>query len=170
MPTLVVAAARPYLNALWRALNPSRIDVVTAEFERAVSVAVENQPDLILVASPPIPDALKTCERLLENGSTRNIPISLISLDYNVIDGASSFFLKAPAQMAAAKFGHRPSARDSKGTTSDTQSVVGEKRKKQLLSVVNLLNYAENEILDLNLETSAVLLEATIADLVQNLD
>ncbi|MHC2432650.1 hypothetical protein ACVMB0_000025 [Bradyrhizobium sp. USDA 4451] len=43
-------------------------------------------------------------------------------------------------------------------------------RQKQLLSIIQLLHYAEAEILELELETSAVLLAAVITHLTQHLD
>ncbi|MDA9481362.1 hypothetical protein XI07_04880 [Bradyrhizobium sp. CCBAU 11445] len=50
-----------------------------------------------------------------------------------------------------------------------SQSAVGN-RQKQLLSVIHLLHHAEAEILELDLETPAVLLAAAITDLTQHLD
>lgn len=50
------------------------------------------------------------------------------------------------------------------------QPVTDNRRQKQLLSLLDLLRYAEAEIAELNLETSAVLLRATIAELAQNVE
>ncbi|WP_439360476.1 hypothetical protein [Bradyrhizobium sp. DASA03007] len=55
-------------------------------------------------------------------------------------------------------------------TAEDHQSVADGKRKQQLLFILSLLSYAEAEIAELNLETSAVLLEAAIADIFQHLE
>lgn len=167
-PTALVVAARPYASELRQALDQSSIHVLAAEFERTVFLAVEHQPDLILVASPPIRDALKTCQRLLENRSTRDIPISLISLDCNMVDEAST---KGRTLATAGEFPDRLTARERKGrfTGVNNQLAVDGQRQKQLLSVLDLLRYLETEISELELETSAVLLGAAIADVAQKL-
>lgn len=165
----LVAAAKPHLNDLLQAVDRSGLHVVIAEFERAVSFVEKHQPDLIFVAAPPILDALKACERLLENGSTRDIPLFLVVLDYNAIDEP---FITAPARSTAGEVLYLEIARSRKEecAADDTASTVDCKRQKRLLSVLDLLQYAEAEITELDLETSAVLLEATIADLVQHLE
>lgn len=56
----------------------------------------------------------------------------------------------------------------SRNVTRKTYATDG-KGPKQLLSILHLLRYAEAEVSELGLETSAVLLEAAIADLAQNL-
>lgn len=165
----LVAAARPYLKELRQAIGQSRIHAVTGEFERTISLALEHQPDLILVTGPPVADALKTCKRVLENPSTRNIPISLISL-HNMSDNASSIFLKPSAQGMPGEFQYRQIVRGNKGAfaADDNQYSVDGKRQKQLMGILDLLRYAEAEISELDLETSAVLLGAAIADLARN--
>lgn len=166
-PLALALAARPYLNELRQAVDQSGIHVLGAEFERAVCLAVEHQPDIILVASPPIEDALQTCRHLLENYSSRNIPISLISLDCNMIDTP---FTETPALATAGETPYRQFAADYKEGLADAQPTNDDKRTTRLLSVVNLLRYVEVEIVELKLETSAVLLEAMIVDLAQSLD
>ncbi|WP_143270748.1 hypothetical protein [Bradyrhizobium brasilense] len=52
----------------------------------------------------------------------------------------------------------------------DDQPVANGTRKEQLLSILNLLRYAEAETAELNLETSKVLLGAAIADVAQHLE
>ncbi|RXG86621.1 hypothetical protein [Bradyrhizobium zhanjiangense] len=172
MPIALVVAARPYLKELRQALDQSRIQIVTAEFERSVPVAIEHQPDLILIASQPIPDVLQTCQRLLENGSTRNIPIFLISLEFSGIDNAPPVFRETAPQTRAGEFSHRSTPRRDKGKfpQDNDHSVVNSRRQTQLLSVLDLLCYAEAEIAELGIETSAALLGATIADVAQNLE
>ncbi|WP_036051470.1 hypothetical protein [Bradyrhizobium sp. Tv2a-2] len=44
------------------------------------------------------------------------------------------------------------------------------KRNKLLLSITQLLRYAQAEIAELDLEISGILLEATIADIARELD
>ncbi|WP_028351638.1 hypothetical protein [Bradyrhizobium murdochi] len=94
----------------------------------------------------------------------RNILISSNWLNDKAIDDA---FIRTPAQATISDF-LRQVVRDSK-LESAAQSVIGE-RQKQLLIIINLLRYAEAEILELNLEISAVLLGAAITDLTQQLD
>ncbi len=64
-----------------------------------------------------------------------------------------------------------PFVRDRKrqSATYPPQSPV-DTRQKQLLSLIHLLRHAEVEILELDLETSAVLLGAAITDLTRHLD
>ncbi|KRQ97508.1 hypothetical protein CP49_37945 [Bradyrhizobium valentinum] len=64
-----IVTARYYLNELWQAIDQFGIHVVTAEFDRTVFLAVDSLPN-VLVASRPIRDALKACQRLLENRPT----------------------------------------------------------------------------------------------------
>ncbi|MCA6120134.1 hypothetical protein J6524_35655 [Bradyrhizobium sp. WSM 1738] len=52
----------------------------------------------------------------------------------------------------------------------DIHSLADSERRKQLLSILDLLRYAEAEVRELDLETSAVLLAATITDVAQNLE
>ncbi|MHB0773888.1 PleD family two-component system response regulator [Bradyrhizobium sp. 1.29L] len=164
-PMVLAIAARPYLDRLSKVLDQSEVCLVAAEFERSVFAAADSQPDLILVASPPIGDALNTCQRLRENRSTRYIPIFLISLNYNVIDDTSSIHqATAGASPCRNKSDKRVIAAE------DAPSLVGRKEKKQLEGILHLLRYVEAEIIQLHLETSAVLLGASIADLAQNLE
>lgn len=170
MPMALVVAASSYFNELWEAIDHSETHAVVVDFEGAVALALEHQPDLILVVPPPIRDALKSCERLLGNRATRNIPISLVSLGHNMIDDASSISLKSRAQATANEFLHRKFVRDKGKLVADNdQHVVHPRRQKQLLGILDLLRYAEAEISKLELETSVVLLGATIADVAQNL-
>ncbi|QOZ23931.1 hypothetical protein [Bradyrhizobium sp. CCBAU 51753] len=171
MPVALVVAAKLYLRDLWQALDQSGIHVVAAEFERSVSLAIEHQPDIILVASPPIGDAVNACQRLLENPSTINIPIFLSSLGDKIINDACSIFFNTPTQARLDDFPSRQTARGKKGgTAGDAESAVDVKRRRQLLSMLDLLRYAETEISKLGLETSSVLLGATIADVAENLE
>ncbi|WP_456815565.1 hypothetical protein [Bradyrhizobium sp. USDA 4508] len=169
MPVALVVAARAYLDELQQAIDQSKIDVVTTEFGRVVPLAAKYQPNLILVAFPPIEDALKTCQRLLENCSTRSIPISLISLGHNRLDDT---LVCTPAEAVLDAFPYRQVARASKEKPSaeGPQPVTSGNRQKQLLNIIDMLRYAEKEVLGLKIETSAVLLTATIADLLQNLE
>lgn len=162
MPMTLVLAAKPYLKELKHAVGQSRIQVVTAEFERAVSLALEHQPDLILLVSPPIPNVLQTCERLLENEFTKNIPIFLLSLDHNMIDDRLAILHDATPQARAggALYDKRTFGQDNDQNRQ---------RQQQLLSILDLLRYAEAEIAELGIETSAVLLGATITDVAKNL-
>ncbi|MCK1412426.1 hypothetical protein IVB55_05070 [Bradyrhizobium sp. CW4] len=169
MPMALIVAAKPYLEELWQAVDKSRIYVIAAEFEHAVSLAIEHQPDLILVASPPIPEALQTCQRLLENDSTRNIPIFLISLAYNTVEGCLPTFRATAPRVGTGEFSHRSPPRRGSGKF-DRDSMVEAQRQAQLLSILDLLRYAEAEIEELGIETSAALLGATIADVAQNLE
>lgn len=170
MPMVLVVAATCYFNELWEAIDHSETHAIVVEFEGAVALALEHQPDLILVVPPPIRDALKSCERLLENRSTRNIPISLISLGHNMIDDAPSISLKSHAQATASEVLYRKLVRDKgKLVANNNQHVIHRRRQKQLLGILDLLRYAEAEISKLELETSVVLLGATIADVAQNL-
>ncbi|MGY4257849.1 CheY-like chemotaxis protein [Bradyrhizobium sp. USDA 4516] len=166
MPMALVVAARPYLTELWQAVDQSRIQVVPAEFEHTVSLAAQHQPDLILIASPPIADVLETCQRLLESSSTRNIPIFLIPVDYSLSDGSPS----AP-RATTVKFPYWLEEQCVKeGDARDRgQSMVSNPRQTQLLSILDLLRYAEAEVAELDIETSVALLAATIADITQHL-
>ncbi|MGY4353206.1 hypothetical protein ACVWXM_009723 [Bradyrhizobium sp. GM7.3] len=171
-PITLVAAARPYLKELRQAIGRSRIHAIAGEFGRTISLALEHQPDLILVTVPPLVGALKTCKLVLENHSTKNIPLSLISLR-NMSDDTSSVFLKPRAQATPGEFQHRHIVRGNNGefaAADDNQYSVDGKRQMKLMGLLELLRYAEAEITELDLETSAVLLAATIADVAQNFD
>lgn len=171
MPMTLVAAAKPYLKELRQAVDQSRVQVIMAEFERAVSLAVEHRPDLILVASPPIGDVVQTCQCLLENGSTRNIPIFLIFLDCNTNPADPSSLREATLRAGASECpcGATPRG-DKKQFVHDDQSMTNGSRQKQLLSILDLLHYAEAEVAELGIETSSALLRATIADVDQHLE
>lgn len=171
MPMALVVTSRPYLTELQQAIDQPRMQVITAEFERAVSLAVEHQPDLILVAPPPIPDVLHLCKRLLENDSTKNIPIFLISVDYNAIDGVPPLLRTTASPARDGDFSDtlKPRRRGGKVGQDERQYVPITQRQKQLLSILDLLHYVEAEIAEMGIETSAALLEATIADVAQRL-
>ncbi|MCK1670194.1 hypothetical protein [Bradyrhizobium sp. 153] len=171
MPVALVVAARDYLRDLRRALNQFEIHLLTAEFERSLSLAAEHQPDIILVASPPIGEAVKACQRLLENPSTTSIPIFLNSLGDNTVHNISSIFLNAPAQATTSGFAYWQSPPGNKGgvTVDDTGNGNGNDKRRQLLSILQMLRNAEIEVSRLNLETSGLLLGATIADISQRL-
>lgn len=169
MPMALVVASRPYLTELKQAIDQPRMQVITSEFDSAVSLAVEHQPDLILVAPPPIPDVLHLCERLLENGLTKNIPIFLISVDHSAIDGGPSLLHMAASQARDGDLSDLQKSRRWGGTMGqdERQYVPRTQRQKQLLSILDLLHYVEGEIAEIGIETSAALLEATIADVAQ---
>ncbi|QQO23659.1 hypothetical protein JJB98_28945 [Bradyrhizobium diazoefficiens] len=169
MPMALVVASRPYLTELKQAIDQPRMQVITSEFDSAVSLAVEHQPDLILVAPPPIPDVLHLCERLLENGLTKNIPIFLISVDHSAIDGGPSLLHMTASQARDGDLSDLQKSRRWGGTMGqdERQYVPRTQRQKQLLSILDLLHYVEGEIAEIGIETSAALLEATIADVAQ---
>lgn len=171
MPMALVVASRPYLADLKQAIDQPRMQVITSGFERAVSLAVEHQPDLILVAPPPIPDVLHLCERLLKNGLTKNIPIFLISVDHNAIDGGPSLLHTAASRARDGDFSDLQKSRRRERTMGqdERQYVPRTQRQKQLLSILDLLHYVEAEIAEMGIETSAALLGATIADVAQRL-
>ncbi|UVO30481.1 hypothetical protein [Bradyrhizobium arachidis] len=171
MPTALVVAARPYFNGLSQAIDQSETYMIRAGFERAIAMAVEHRPDIILVVSAPIRKALETCERLLENRSTRSIPIFIISLGCNMFHSPSSTLRNKHTEARIAGVPNRQIARGNKGklNADDGQDMVDGTRKTQLLSILDLLRYAEAEVSELELETSAVLLGAAITDLAQNL-
>lgn len=169
MPMALVVALKHCLTELKQAIDQPRMQVITSEFERAVSLAVEHQPDLILVAPPPIPDVLHLCERLLENGLTKNIPIFLISVDHNAIDGGPPLLHTAASRARDGDLSDlQKSFRRARNMGQDAnQCVPRTQRQKQLLSILDLLHYVEAEIAEIGIETSAALLEATIADVAQ---
>ncbi|MBB4365274.1 hypothetical protein GGD65_006340 [Bradyrhizobium sp. CIR18] len=169
-PTAVVGADSLYFSDLCQALNQCGIHVVAGELDQSLSLAVEHQPDIILVASPPIGHAMKTCQSLLENPLTTNIPIFVSSLGDAMVDNISSIFLKGTAKATPGEFHFRQSMR-SKGAFAADDNEYGDasKRRRQLLNVLDLLRYAEDQISRLNLETSTVLLGATVADVARNL-
>lgn len=169
MPMALVVASRPCLTELKQAIDQPRMRVITSEFERAVSLAVEHQPDLILVAPPPIPDVLHLCERLLKNGLTKNIPIFLISVDHNAIDGGPPLLRTAGSRARDGDLSDLQKSFRRGGTMGQDayQHVARTQRQTQLLSILDLLHYVEAEIAEIGIETSAALLEATIADVAQ---
>ncbi|WP_354112311.1 hypothetical protein [Bradyrhizobium sp. S3.12.5] len=169
MPKALVVALTRYLTVFREALDQSTMQVIVAEFDCAVSLAIEHQPDLILIAPPPIPDVLLICKRLLENGSTKHIPIFLISVDYNTIDGGPRLPRTAASQ---ARDGDdvdslKPPRQRSVGQ-EEGRYVARTQRQKQILSILDLLHYAQGEISEMGIETSAALLEATIVDVAQS--
>ncbi|UVO35693.1 hypothetical protein KUL72_30510 [Bradyrhizobium arachidis] len=166
MPVALLIAAQPHLRDLWLALEKSGIRVVASEFERSLALAVEYQPDIVLVASPPIEDAVKTCERLLETPLTTNIPIFLTSLD-----GDSSVPHTVPAQEASANRPDRQITQVNRPhlVADDEQYRNDCDRRRALRAILEMLHYAETEISKLNLETSTALLGATIAEVAQEL-
>ncbi|WGS19165.1 MULTISPECIES: hypothetical protein [unclassified Bradyrhizobium] len=75
--------------------------------------------------------------------------------------------MRAPAQaMTTTGFLHQI-VRDRK---PESAADAVDKRREQLMVIIDLIRYAEVEVLELNLETSAVLLEAAITDLTRFLD
>ncbi|WP_439406491.1 hypothetical protein ACNJX9_34400 [Bradyrhizobium sp. DASA03076] len=151
-PVALVVAAIHHLSEL-QGIDRSKVHVVKTEFERIVSLAVKHQPDLILVACPPVGEALKACQCLLKNPSMRNIPIFLISMGYDTFPHGQ---LLSPVK--------------EEFVTADDRYVTKGKRQKRLTSILNLLRYAEAEIAELDLEISAALLGAAIADIARQLD
>ncbi|MCK1516070.1 hypothetical protein IVB22_26640 [Bradyrhizobium sp. 190] len=175
IPMALVIAAAPHLGELKQVIDQcidgSPIHVITTEFKHSVLLAIALLPDLILVASPPTRDALKTCQRLLENSSTRTIPICLIALDTEMVNDVACLSLKAPTKPTAGELPYRLKARRDKGLfAEDNHSVAHAKRRKQLLSIIDLLRNAEAEMAELDLETSAMLLGAAMADVAQHLE
>ncbi|MCK1396787.1 hypothetical protein IVB45_05780 [Bradyrhizobium sp. 4] len=81
-------------------------------------------------------------------------------------------FIDTSTDTAAGEFRGRKIAqlREGELTAQGAQFTAPRTRQTLLLSVIGLLRYAEAEVLELKLETSAVLLGATIAELEQNLE
>lgn len=169
MPMTLVVALRHYLAELRQAIDRPSVQVITVEFERAVSLAVEHRPDLILIAPPPISDVLHLCKRLLENDSTQSIPIFLISVAYNAIDGDPPLLrtTASPARDGDCSDPLKSHRQGGKVAQDEGRYVPRTQRQKQLLSILDLLHYAEAEVAEMGIETSAALLEATIADVAQ---
>lgn len=87
-----------------------------------------------------------------------------------MIDHASSIS-KTPAEATAGEPPCQQISSNAEELRSEaTQSEVDSIRQKQLLSIIDLLRYAEAEILELHIETSAVLVGAAITDLAQDLE
>ncbi|MCC8977855.1 hypothetical protein [Bradyrhizobium acaciae] len=147
------------------------MQVITAEFESAVSAAARRQPDLILIAPPPIPQVLNVCKRLLENSSTKDIPIFLVSVDFDTIEGRPSLFRAPGSQVGGGEYPEalRPRGRGATMGQDEGQDRLRTRRQQQLLSILDLLHYAEAEIAEMGIETSVALLEAAIADVAQRM-
>jgi hypothetical protein len=85
-----------------------------------------------------------------------------------MIDNESSVVHK---RMANGMLRHQQAARDNKGdVVAHANPAVLHGKRKQLLGIVVLLRYLEIQISELDLEASAALLGAAIADITQNLE
>lgn len=115
-------------------------------------------------------EAVETYQRVLKS-LLRNMPINLL-LGYDMVDKSSSNLFNSSAQARAGEFPHRQITRGSKEglAAGDNRYVLDGKRQMQLLSILDLLRYAEGALSELDLETSAVLMKATIADVARNLE
>ncbi|RZN06369.1 hypothetical protein CWO91_29415 [Bradyrhizobium genosp. SA-3] len=79
-------------------------------------------------------------------------------------------FLDHSRQKTGGELRNRQIPPASKLAAESHRHVFDFKRQKQLRSILNLLRYAETEIAELNLDTSAILLEAIVVDLARNLE
>ncbi|SPP98232.1 protein of unknown function [Bradyrhizobium vignae] len=110
--------------------------------------------------------------RLIDHERLRGQPVNetqsnfIVALSCGTIDHDSCNYLKAAVRVRDFQYRHIMPAK----ALEDDQSVANGKRKEQLLSILNLLRYAEAEIAELHLDTSKVLLGAAIADVAQHLE
>lgn len=163
----LVSAATRCLKGLRKPVGQSGPHLVSEEFERTLLFAAGHQPDFSLVACAPIRDALKNCQRLLGKRSERLS--SFISVGGSTINCAFSRLFEASTHATVRDRQAKRSSNDE-SAADDNHSLIDQKRYRRLVSTLELLRYAEAELAELNLETSTVLLRATIVDVAQNVE
>lgn len=161
----VVAAARPCLSDWPQRVDQSATQAASATFGFALAFA-EQRPEFVDLAYLASRGTTNAQWAMLEDPLKR--PTLSFPLNYRSISTSSRCMASTQGAENKSSIGKARLGREV--SVNGYDHVAERKRYRQLLGILELIRQVEVELEDLNLGTSAVLLQAAIADIIQTVE